>query len=111
MELSAGEDDELESEPVSKSLMRFSSRRTSSTKRDGAVRAGVPGKGASLELTVLDFAGRCTEGTEQKNRVRSKLKRLIAKRPTLQSLQERGLFRGRVGEASWGARCTWCRLY
>lgn len=32
-ELSAGEDDELESEPVSKSLMRLGSRRTSSTKR------------------------------------------------------------------------------
>ncbi|XP_052020839.1 rho GTPase-activating protein 9 isoform X1 [Apodemus sylvaticus] len=68
-ELSAGEDDELESEPVSKSLMRLGSRRTSS---------------------------RCAEGTDQKNRVRNKLKRLIAKRPTLQSLQERGLFRDQV---------------
>uniref|UniRef100_A0A8C6QJN1 Rho GTPase activating protein 9 n=1 Tax=Nannospalax galili TaxID=1026970 RepID=A0A8C6QJN1_NANGA len=68
-ELSAGEDEELESEPVTKSLMRLSSRRTSS---------------------------RCADGTEQKNRVRNKLKRLIAKRPTLQSLQERGLFRDQV---------------
>ncbi|XP_052609529.1 rho GTPase-activating protein 9 isoform X1 [Peromyscus californicus insignis] len=68
-ELSAGEDDELESEPVSKPLIRLSSRRISS---------------------------RCAEGTEQKNRVRNKLKRLIAKRPTLQSLQERGLFRDQV---------------
>lgn len=68
-ELSGGEDDELESEPVSKSLMRLGSRRTSS---------------------------RCAEGTDQKNRVRNKLKRLIAKRPTLQSLQERGLFRDQV---------------
>lgn len=68
-ELSAGEDDELESEPVSKSLIRLSSRRVSS---------------------------RNAEGTEQKNRVRNKLKRLIAKRPTLQSLQERGLFRDQV---------------
>ncbi|KAM7328281.1 hypothetical protein ACRRTK_012373 [Alexandromys fortis] len=66
-ELSAGEDDELESEPVSKPLLRLSSRRISS---------------------------RGAEGTEQKNRVRNKLKRLIAKRPTLQSLQERGLLRG-----------------
>ncbi|XP_041527559.1 rho GTPase-activating protein 9 isoform X2 [Microtus oregoni] len=68
-ELSAGEDDELESEPVSKPLLRLSSRRISS---------------------------RGAEGTEQKNRVRNKLKRLIAKRPTLQSLQERGLFRDQV---------------
>lgn len=77
-ELSAGEDDELESEPVSKSLMRLGSRRTSS---------------------------RCAEGTDQKNRVRNKLKRLIAKRPTLQSLQERGLFRDQVLAASW-SRCA-----
>ncbi|EGW02274.1 Rho GTPase-activating protein 9 [Cricetulus griseus] len=68
-ELSAGEDDELESEPVSKPLNWLSSRRVSS---------------------------RSAEGTEQKNRVRNKLKRLIAKRPTLQSLQERGLFRDQV---------------
>lgn len=54
---------------MSKSLMRLGSRRTSS---------------------------RCAEGTDQKNRVRNKLKRLIAKRPTLQSLQERGLFRDQV---------------
>lgn len=54
------------------------------------------GKGPPLQLTVLGFAGRCAEGTDQKNRVRNKLKRLIAKRPTLQSLQERGLFRGKV---------------
>ncbi|ELV09237.1 Rho GTPase-activating protein 9 [Tupaia chinensis] len=39
--------------------------------------------------------GRCPEGTEQ-NRVRNKLKRLIAKRPPLQSLQERGLLRDQV---------------
>nr|XP_020019288.1 rho GTPase-activating protein 9 isoform X2 [Castor canadensis] len=67
-ELSAGEDEEEESEPVSKSLLRLSGRRSSS---------------------------RCPEGTEQ-NRVRSKLKRLIAKRPPLQSLQERGLLRDQV---------------
>ncbi|XP_027451622.1 rho GTPase-activating protein 9 isoform X3 [Zalophus californianus] len=65
-ELSGGEDDEEESEPVSKPLLRISYRRSSS---------------------------RCPEGTEQ-NRVRNKLKRLIAKRPPLQSLQERGLLRG-----------------
>ncbi|XP_017205972.3 rho GTPase-activating protein 9 isoform X2 [Oryctolagus cuniculus] len=65
-ELSAGEDDEEESEPVSKPLLRLSGRRSSS---------------------------RCPEGAEQ-NRVRNKLKRLIAKRPPLQSLQERGLLRG-----------------
>nr|XP_030722389.1 rho GTPase-activating protein 9 isoform X3 [Globicephala melas] len=65
-ELSAGEDEEVESEPVSKPLLRISSRRSSS---------------------------RCPEGAEQ-NRVRNKLKRLIAKRPPLQTLQERGLLRG-----------------
>ncbi|XP_063449460.1 rho GTPase-activating protein 9 isoform X3 [Pan paniscus] len=65
-ELSAGEDEEEESEPVSKPLLRLSSRRSSI---------------------------RGPEGTEQ-NRVRNKLKRLIAKRPPLQSLQERGLLRG-----------------
>lgn len=68
-ELSAGEDEEEESERMSKPLMRLSSRRSS---------------------------GRCVEGPEQKNRVRNKLKRLIAKRPTLESLQERGLFREQV---------------
>ncbi|XP_027451619.1 rho GTPase-activating protein 9 isoform X1 [Zalophus californianus] len=67
-ELSGGEDDEEESEPVSKPLLRISYRRSSS---------------------------RCPEGTEQ-NRVRNKLKRLIAKRPPLQSLQERGLLRDQV---------------
>ncbi|XP_045870023.1 rho GTPase-activating protein 9 isoform X2 [Meles meles] len=67
-ELSGGEDDEEESEPVSKPLLRIGGRRSSS---------------------------RCPEGTEQ-NRVRSKLKRLIAKRPPLQSLQERGLLRDQV---------------
>ncbi|XP_006859535.1 PREDICTED: rho GTPase-activating protein 9 [Chrysochloris asiatica] len=68
-ELSAGEDEEEEEpEPFLKPLLRFSSRRSSS---------------------------RCPEGTEQ-NRVRSKLKRLIAKRPPLQSLQERGLLRDQV---------------
>uniref|UniRef100_A0A2K6FR50 Rho GTPase activating protein 9 n=4 Tax=Propithecus coquereli TaxID=379532 RepID=A0A2K6FR50_PROCO len=67
-ELSAGEDEEDESEPVSKPLLRLSSRRSSS---------------------------RGPEGTEQ-NRVRNKLKRLIAKRPPLQSLQERGLLRDQV---------------
>ncbi|XP_059969903.1 rho GTPase-activating protein 9 isoform X2 [Mesoplodon densirostris] len=65
-ELSAGEDEEVESEPVSKPLLRISGRRSSS---------------------------RCPEGAEQ-NRVRNKLKRLIAKRPPLQTLQERGLLRG-----------------
>ncbi|XP_054938645.1 rho GTPase-activating protein 9 isoform X2 [Physeter macrocephalus] len=65
-ELSAGEDEEVESEPVSKSLLRISGRRSSS---------------------------RCPEGAEQ-NRVRNKLKWLIAKRPPLQALQERGLLRG-----------------
>nr|XP_045008034.1 rho GTPase-activating protein 9 [Jaculus jaculus] len=70
VELSAGEDEEEEeSEPVSKPLIRLSSRRSTS---------------------------RCVEGSEQKNRVRNKLKRLIAKRPSLQSLQERGLFRDQV---------------
>ncbi|XP_071077110.1 rho GTPase-activating protein 9 isoform X3 [Desmodus rotundus] len=65
-ELSAGEDEEEES--GSKPLLRFGGRRSSS---------------------------RCPEGTEQ-NRVRNKLKRLIAKRPPLQSLQERGLLRDQV---------------
>ncbi|TKC46841.1 hypothetical protein EI555_015251, partial [Monodon monoceros] len=63
-ELSAGEDEEVESEPVSKPLLRISSPR-------------------------------CPEGAEQ-NRVRNKLKRLIAKRPPLQTLQERGLLRDQV---------------
>ncbi|ELK35086.1 Rho GTPase-activating protein 9 [Myotis davidii] len=67
-ELSAGEDEEEDSEPVPKPLLRFGGRRSSS---------------------------RCPEGTEQ-NRVRNKLKRLIAKRPPLQSLQERGLLRDQV---------------
>ncbi|XP_057558101.1 rho GTPase-activating protein 9 isoform X2 [Hippopotamus amphibius kiboko] len=67
-ELSAGEDEEEESEPVSKPLLRLSGRRSSS---------------------------RCQEGAEQ-NRVRNKLKRLIAKRPPLQTLQERGLLRDQV---------------
>ncbi|KAM5254204.1 rho GTPase-activating protein 9 isoform 1-T1 [Hipposideros larvatus] len=67
-ELSAGEDEEEESEPAPKPLLRFGVRRSSS---------------------------RCPEGTEQ-NRVRNKLKRLIAKRPPLQSLQERGLLRDQV---------------
>lgn len=67
-ELSGGEDDEEESEPVSKPLLRLAGRRSSS---------------------------RRPEGNEQ-NRVRNKLKRLIAKRPPLQSLQERGLLRDQV---------------
>ncbi|XP_023563054.1 rho GTPase-activating protein 9 isoform X2 [Octodon degus] len=67
-QLSAGEDEEEESGPVSKPLLRFSGHRSSS---------------------------RCPEGTEQ-NRVRNKLKRFIAKRPPLQSLQERGLLRDQV---------------
>ncbi|XP_008059043.1 rho GTPase-activating protein 9 [Carlito syrichta] len=67
-ELSAGEDEDEESEPVLKPLLRFSGRRSSS---------------------------RVVEGAEQ-NRVRNKLKRLIAKRPPLQSLQERGLLRDQV---------------
>uniref|UniRef100_G1S6A4 Rho GTPase activating protein 9 n=1 Tax=Nomascus leucogenys TaxID=61853 RepID=G1S6A4_NOMLE len=66
-ELSAGEDEEEESEPVSKPLLA------------GDGRSGIRGP----------------EGTEQ-NRVRNKLKRLIAKRPPLQSLQERGLLRDQV---------------
>ncbi|XP_066225486.1 rho GTPase-activating protein 9 isoform X2 [Saccopteryx leptura] len=66
-ELSAGEDEE-ESEPLSKPLLRLGGRSSSS---------------------------RCPEGNEQ-NRVRNKLKRLIAKRPPLQSLQERGLLRDQV---------------
>lgn len=60
----------------------------------------VAGNRPPLELTLLGLAGRGAEGTEQKNRVRNKLKRLIAKRPTLQSLQERGLLRGRLGWTS-----------
>ncbi|XP_037370951.1 rho GTPase-activating protein 9 [Talpa occidentalis] len=67
-ELSAGEDDEEESERVSRPLLRLGGLRSSS---------------------------RAPEGTEQ-NRVRNKLKRLIAKRPPLQSLQERGLLRDQV---------------
>ncbi|XP_036750740.2 rho GTPase-activating protein 9 isoform X2 [Manis pentadactyla] len=67
-ELSAEEDEEEEAGPVSKPLLRLG----------GGSRRG---------------SGRCPEGTEQ-NRVRNKLKRLIAKRPPLQSLQERGLLRG-----------------
>lgn len=84
---------------MSKPLIRLSSRRISSTEWDGAGRAGVQGKKGSFRSRSLPpvCAGRCAEGTEQKNRVRNKLKRLIAKRPTLQSLQERGLFRGRLG--------------
>jgi hypothetical protein len=54
-----------------------------------------------VPLLYLPPTGWCPEGTEQ-NRVRSKLKRLIAKRPPLQSLQERGLLRGEVTWASWG---------
>nr|XP_035112175.2 rho GTPase-activating protein 9 isoform X3 [Callithrix jacchus] len=65
-ELSAGEDEEEESEQVSKPLLRLSGRRSSSRRPEGA----------------------------EQNRVRNKLKRLIAKRPPLQSLQERGLLRG-----------------
>ncbi|KAF6117405.1 Rho GTPase activating protein 9 [Phyllostomus discolor] len=65
-ELSAGEDEEEES--GFKPLRRFG---------------------------VLRSSSRCPEGTEQ-NRVRNKLKRLIAKRPPLQSLQERGLLRDQV---------------
>ncbi|XP_012325154.2 rho GTPase-activating protein 9 isoform X1 [Aotus nancymaae] len=67
-ELSAGEDEEEESEPVSKPLLRLSGRRSSSRRPEGA----------------------------EQNRVRNKLKRLIAKRPPLQSLQERGLLRDQV---------------
>ncbi|XP_037700903.1 rho GTPase-activating protein 9 isoform X3 [Choloepus didactylus] len=65
-ELSAEEDEGDEPGLVTKPLLRLSGRRSST---------------------------RCPEGAEQ-NRVRSKLKRLIAKRPSLQSLQERGLLRG-----------------
>nr|XP_035112174.2 rho GTPase-activating protein 9 isoform X2 [Callithrix jacchus] len=67
-ELSAGEDEEEESEQVSKPLLRLSGRRSSSRRPEGA----------------------------EQNRVRNKLKRLIAKRPPLQSLQERGLLRDQV---------------
>ncbi|VFV33092.1 rho gtpase-activating protein 9 [Lynx pardinus] len=67
-ELSGGEEDEEESVPVSRPLLR------------------IGGRGSSR---------RCPEGNEQ-NRVRNKLKRLIAKRPSLQSLQERGLLRDQV---------------
>ncbi|XP_054984136.1 rho GTPase-activating protein 9 [Sorex araneus] len=67
-ELSAGEDEDDEPESLSKSLLRIAGRRISS---------------------------RGPEGTEQ-NRVRNKLKRLIAKRPSIQSLQERGLLRDQV---------------
>lgn len=69
-ELSAEEDEEEEAGPVSKPLLRLG----------GGSRRG---------------SGRSPEGTEQ-NRVRNKLKRLIAKRPPLQSLQERGLLRDQV---------------
>ncbi|XP_012587800.1 PREDICTED: rho GTPase-activating protein 9 [Condylura cristata] len=66
-ELSAGEDEEEESERGPRPLLRLGGLRSSSRR----------------------------EGTEQ-SRVRSKLKRLIAKRPPLQSLQERGLLRDQV---------------
>ncbi|KFO24537.1 Rho GTPase-activating protein 9 [Fukomys damarensis] len=98
-ELSAGEDEEEELEPVPKLLLRFSSRRGSSMGRAGEGLAwGAEGSRAlplGLELFYLPPTGRCPEGTEQ-NRVRNKLKRLIAKRPPLQSLQERGLLRDQV---------------
>ncbi|CAD7676803.1 unnamed protein product [Nyctereutes procyonoides] len=96
-ELSGGEDDEEESEPVSKPLLRLSGRRSSGEGRAGATPGtrGDPGSGAALTPVHLPPAGRCPEGTEQ-NRVRNKLKRLIAKRPPLQSLQERGLLRDQV---------------
>nr|XP_008531791.1 PREDICTED: rho GTPase-activating protein 9 [Equus przewalskii] len=48
-----------------------------------------------LRLGGRRSSGRGPEGAEQ-NRVRNKLKRLIAKRPPLQSLQERGLLRDQV---------------
>ncbi|XP_060051036.1 rho GTPase-activating protein 9 isoform X1 [Erinaceus europaeus] len=68
-ELSAGEEEEEEEEePVSRPLLRLGGLRSSS---------------------------RSPEGADQ-NRVRNKLKRLIAKRPPLQSLQERGLLRDQV---------------
>lgn len=67
-ELSAGEEEEEEEEPVSRPLLRLGGLRSSS---------------------------RSSEGGEQ-NRVRNKLKKLIAKRPPLQSLQERGLLRDQV---------------
>ncbi|EHB07645.1 Rho GTPase-activating protein 9 [Heterocephalus glaber] len=79
-ELSAEEDEEEESEPLLKPLLRF--------------RAPVWG-GLRDGLALGAEGGRCPEGTEQ-NRVRNKLKRLIAKRPPLQSLQERGLLRDQV---------------
>ncbi|XP_053412211.1 rho GTPase-activating protein 9 isoform X7 [Nycticebus coucang] len=98
-ELSAGEDEEEESEPVPKPLLRLSSRRSSS--KGLAMGAGPGAGGEPLGLAVVTLGlylpptGRGPEGTEQ-NRVRNKLKRLIAKRPPLRSLQERGLLRDQV---------------
>uniref|UniRef100_A0A8C9KNS4 Rho GTPase activating protein 9 n=1 Tax=Panthera tigris altaica TaxID=74533 RepID=A0A8C9KNS4_PANTA len=62
--------------------------------------AGAEGELEPVSRPLLRIGGRgssrrCPEGKEQ-NRVRNKLKRLIAKRPSLQSLQERGLLRDQV---------------
>ncbi|XP_072511269.1 rho GTPase-activating protein 9 isoform X2 [Notamacropus eugenii] len=82
-ELSQGEEDE---EPEPKPLLG---------RRGGSYR---------ISCKKLDFVGepepggrtRPGRGPEEQNRVKNKLKRLIAKRPPLQSLQERGLLRDQV---------------
>lgn len=94
---------------MSKPLLRLGggSRRGSGEGRAARTGAAVPScsAGPLLSRSIPPFsyllpAGRSPEGTEQ-NRVRNKLKRLIAKRPPLQSLQERGLLRGEGGQAGW----------
>lgn len=103
---------------MSKPLLRLGgSRRNSSEGR--AWRAGPGGVsrllsaaaaqrcGCSPALIRTASAGRCPEGAEQ-SRVRNKLKRLIAKRPPLQTLQERGLLRGEVGWAGSPLCLLWC---
>lgn len=99
-ELSAGEDEEEESEHLSKPLLRFGVRRSSSKGRAWGTGWGGGESPGSCAHALIPPAGRCPEGTQQ-NRVRNKLKRLIAKRPPLQSLQERGLLRGEVDWARW----------
>nr|XP_040136363.1 rho GTPase-activating protein 9 isoform X3 [Ictidomys tridecemlineatus] len=95
-ELSAGEDEEEDSEPVPKPFLRLSGRRSSSMGRVRGEDPWILDPAFAIRLLLyLPPTGRCPEGTEQ-NRVRNKLKRLIAKRPPLQSLQERGLLRDQV---------------
>lgn len=77
---------------MSKSLLRISGRRSSSKGRAGGFSLAPRGRRCRSHA-ALAAAGRCPETAEQ-NRVRNKLKRLIAKRPPLQTLQERGLLRG-----------------